>query len=110
MRHPLGKVVALFCAIVLLLAVIGEATASSHDPCHCGMSQCGNSCCPGSGPQFGHSSSSCFCASLAALPSYDLNFSVLPSSSISPAGRLPVRRLFISAIFHPPKSSILFVS
>lgn len=110
MRYPLAKTMAFLCAIMLLLAVFGEATASSHDSCHCGMSQCCNSCCPGSGPQFGHAPSSCFCASLAAVPGCALNFSVLPSSSISPVRILPMRRLFIPAIFHPPESVLLLSS
>ena len=110
MRHPLIKATAFFCAIGLLLAVMGEATASAHDPCHCGMSQCGNSCCPGSGPQKGHAVSSCFCASLAAVPNCALNFSVWPSSSVSPAESPMVRRLFIPAIFHPPENALLLSS
>ena len=110
MRHPLVKAIAVFCAIGLLLAVMGDAGASSHDPCHCGMSQCGNSCCPGSGHQFGHAAPSCFCASLTALPGCALNFSILPSSSLSPAGNSPILRLFIPAIFHPPESALLLSS
>jgi len=110
MRHPLIKATAFLCAIMLLLAVMGEAGASSHDPCHCGMSQCGKSCCPGSGPQFGHAAPSCFCASLTAVYSSALNFLIWPSSSISPAGNPPVRRLFIPAIFHPPENALLLSS
>jgi hypothetical protein len=74
------------------------------------MSQCGNSCCPGSGSQSGRAAPSCFCAGLMGLPDGALHFSNWPSSSLSPAGTTPVLGLFIPAIFHPPESALLLSS
>ncbi len=107
--HPFLKGVALFCAILLPLVFLGEATSSSDDGCHCGMSQCGN-CCPQNGPQLGNHASSCLCLGLTCVPSNTLNPQIWPSTSFLLDGSNPVRRLFIPAIFHPPRSGLLLSS
>ena len=108
MRHPLFKTMALFCAIMLALVVIGEVAASSGDACHCGMSQCGGgSCCPKNSLPVNHASSSCLCIGLLAVPGDFPTLSIWPSSPLILAGTNPVPELILHAIFHPPKSSLL---
>ena len=108
MRHPLFKTMALFCAIMLGLVVIGEVAASSGDACHCGMSQCGGgSCCPKNSLPVNHAGSSCLCIGLLAMSGDLPTLSTWPSSPLILAGSNPVPELIFYAIFHPPKSSLL---
>jgi hypothetical protein len=109
MRHPLFKAMVFFCAMMFALVVIGEAAASSGDACHCGMSQCGGgSCCPKQSSPVNHASSSCLCIGLLAVPGGFPPLSISPSSPLILAGSNPVPESILYAIFHPPKSSLLF--
>jgi len=112
-RPNLFKWAALVCVVLLpWTGVAADKPILPQGDGHCGMAQCDCSCCPPAGPspQCGQRMSGCGCVGLLALVLDVQVLQVFGVSSILPALKDPVRRLFAAFIFHPPKVSRTFSS
>jgi hypothetical protein len=107
-RHHLLQWAVIICSLLLPLTAVAGPTLPNPGSSGCGMVACHCPCCqPGSQPQCHKSSPSpCGCTSLPGLYASQFTPEVEGGTPYQPVALNPAPKLFILAIYHPPKNSL----
>jgi len=107
-RHLLNCAV-LICSLLLPLTAMAGTIMSQQSSSHCGMVACKCDCCqPNSTPKCRMSHSACACPGLMLLSATPSGPEAKAATPYQPLMTNPAARIFIFAIFHPPKNSLRF--
>lgn len=105
-RHLLNWAVVI-CSLLLPLTAMAGTIVSQQGSSHCGMTACHCDCCqPNSSPKCRMSHSACACPGLAFIASTPASPEAMEVTHFQPVMTNPAAKIFISAIFHPPKNTL----